>query len=255
MTPSTDPRPGAGLPAADLAGAPRALRFQTLEKLEVKAPVDRLAFIADLCRDKVVLDIGCLDETALFKRETHHWLHGRIAASAREVIGIDSSAGIPAQGIRTAPHAIIHRGNAMSIDPALVQDKSVEVVVAGEFIEHVPDVLQFLESLRRLLPGRELVLSTPNGISFANSLLGCIGREAQHPDHLANFSFKILHTICHRAGLQAWEIRPYRFFATEMILTSTGMRRAAARSAESFIRGVERVFPLLSFGYIVRARL
>lgn len=143
----------------------------------------------------------------------------------------------------------------MSIDPELVQDKGIDVVVAGEFIEHVSDVLNFLAGLRRLLPGRELILSTPNGISFANSLLGCIGREAQHPDHLANFSFKILHTICHRAGFQAWEITPYRFFATEMILTSTGMRRAAARSAETVIRGVERAFPLLSFGYIVRAQL
>ncbi len=255
MNPPPGPQSGIGLPIASLVGKPKALRFQTLERLEVKPPVERLSFISELCRDRVVLDVGCLDETALFKRETQHWLHGRIAELAREVIGVDSSPRIPAEGIRTAPHAIIHRGDAMSIDPGFVRDKGIEVVVAGEFIEHVPDVLHFLASLRRLLPGRELILSTPNGISFANSLLGCIGREAQHPDHLANFSFKILHTICHRAGFQAWEITPYRFFATEMILTSTGMRRTAARGAQTFIRGVERAFPLLSFGYIVRAHL
>ena len=32
--------------------------------------------------NKVVLDIGCFDETALGKRGTPHWLHGRILAKA-----------------------------------------------------------------------------------------------------------------------------------------------------------------------------
>lgn len=252
---SSNPNGQSGRRDAGPTSPPPALRFETLEKLTVRSPVDRLTYMSELCRDKVVLDIGCLDETALVKRDTQFWLHGRIAELAREVIGVDSSAQIPEQGIRTSARSVIHRGDATAIDPALIRDRSIETVVAGEFIEHVPDALHFLVNLRGLLPGCELILSTPNGVSFANSLLGSIGREAQHPDHLANFSFKILHTICTRAGFPAWEITPYCFFATEMILTSSGMRRVAARGAQTFIRAVERAFPLLSFGYVVRTRL
>lgn len=230
-------------------------RYTTLERLQVRRPVDRLDFVSGLCRDRVVLDIGCLDETALVKRDTRHWLHGRIAQLARQVVGVDSSDRLPPEGLATAANARIHRGDATALDPALLRSAPIDLVVAGEFIEHVNDPLHFLARLRQALPGCELVLTTPNGPSAANALMACIGREAQHPDHLANFSFKILHTLCRRAGFAQYDIRPYRFFATEMILGSSGARRAAAVAAQGGIRGVEQLFPLLSFGWIVRARL
>ncbi|MDZ4313849.1 MAG: hypothetical protein U0989_03665 [Azonexus sp.] len=62
----------------------------------------------------------------------------------------------------------------------------------------------------------------------------------------------ILNTLCMRAGFQAWEIIPYRFYATEMILRSRGARRLFVSQVQGAIRQVERLFPLLSFGYIVR---
>jgi hypothetical protein len=58
-----------------------------------------------------------------------------------------------------------------------------------------------------------------------------------------------------RAGFQDWDIVPYRFYATEMILQTKGMRRAFVILVERCIRVVEQFFPLLSFGYIVRAKL
>ena len=235
--------------------APWRPAYTTLEKVPVSRPVDRLDHIESLCRDKVVLDIGCLDETALVKRDTQHWLHGRIARVARQVVGVDASERIPEGGLETGPASRIHRGDAMRLDQALVQSAPFDLVVAGEFIEHVSDPLKFLAHLRRALPGRELVLSPPNGPSAANALMALIGREPQHPDHLANFSFKILHTLCRRAGFDAFEIRPYRFYATEMILRSDGFARLAARGAEAGIRALERLCPLLSFGWIVRAQL
>lgn len=157
--------------------------YTTLEKLAVSRPVDRLAHIEAWCRDKVVLDIGCLDETALVKRDTQHWLHGRIARVARQVVGVDASERIPEGGLQTGPASRIHRGDAMRLDPALVRSAAFDVVVAGEFIEHVSDPLQFLAHLRSALPGRELVLSTPNGPSAANALvaLACVRALRQRP--------------------------------------------------------------------------
>lgn len=228
------------------------LLYESLEKLAPPGPVDRLNFLAGACREKVVLDIGCYDETALIKVDTAHWLHGRIAAVARQVIGVDNSAKIPEEGLRTAANAMIHRGNGADPDLPDAYAAAVQVIVAGEFIE---SPLAFLHALKVKFPGRELLLSTPNGGQFANTLMGVFGREVQHHDHLQVFTYKILNTLCLRAGLSEWQIIPYRFYATEMILTSTGAKQLAARAVQGFIRLVERCFPLLSFGYIVRARL
>lgn len=231
------------------------LSYKSLERLRPGRPVNRLDWIATRCAGKVVLDIGCYDETALVKRETMHWLHGRLAESAKRVVGVDSSTKIPAEGLSTAENAIIHRGDAVHLDSVLSSSEDYDVIVAGEFIEHIESPLDFLRSIKSRFPGRQLVISTPNGVCFANTLLGSIGREVQHPDHLHNFTYKVLNTLCLRAGFQRWEIIPYRFYATEMILSSQGAKRAAAIATESFIRGVERIFPLLSFGYIVDVRI
>lgn len=231
------------------------LNYDTLERIRVGQPVDRVDFIAGRCRGRTVLDVGCYDETALIKRGTGDWLHGRICATARRVVGVDNSAAIPPEGIATAPNGRILRGDGVRPGPAVLAAAEFDIVVAGEFIEHLENPLEFLRNLRAALPGRELLLSTPNGASHANGLLGNFGREAQHPDHLQVFTYKTLATLCRRAGLPEWDLVPYRFFATEMILRSTGMKRLAARVVERGIRLVERIAPLRSFGYIIVARL
>lgn len=228
------------------------IAYETLERLHVGHPVDRVGFIAERCRGKRVLDIGCLDETALDKHDTDEWLHRRIGALATEVIGIDLSERLPAEGVVTGPNSRIMKGDGTNPD---VAPESVDIIVAGEFIEHIENPLRFLSRIRLSYPGRELVISTPNGISFANALLGTIGREAQHHDHLLTSTYKTLNTLCRRAGFQDWEIIPYRFYATEMLLRSTGLKRMAVKVVEAIIRAYERIFPLRSFGYVVRITL
>ena len=233
---------------------PPKINYATLAKLTVKRPVDRLAYISNLCKSKLVLDIGCFDETALNKRNTEHWLHGRISKNARQVIGIDCSSIIPDEGIRTSETSKIFRGDGTDIPPEYLKN-NFDIVVAGEFIEHIENPLSFFKNMKKKFPGQTLLISTPNGACFANMLLGTIGREVQHPDHLHIFSYKILNTLCMRANFQDWEIIPYRFYATEMILQSNGMQKILVIVVERFIRLVEKMFPLLSFGYVVHAKL
>lgn len=228
-----------------------SLSYDPLERLHVRSPVDRVSFISELCREKRVLDIGCFDETILAKQDTKHWLHGRISAVASRVIGIDNSTHIPPEGVRTGPNSLIIKGNGA--DPDVPDD--VDIIVAGEFIEHIENPLEFFRNLRRRYPGKEMVISTPNGSSFANTLLGVFRREAQHPDHLQIFTFKILNTLCMRMGFPEWELIPYHFQATDMILNSRGAKRAAAVAVQGLVGVVERVCPLLSCGYILRVKL
>lgn len=231
------------------------LKYETLEKLQVQRPVDRLDFISENCTNKTVLDIGCFDETALVKRETQYRLHGRLAKKAKRVVGVDNSVKIPQEGINTGTNATIYRGDGVHIDESLIGQIEFDLIVAGEFIEHIENPLDFLRSMKEKYAGCELIISTPNGVSFANTVLGLIKREVQHHDHLHNFTYKILNTLCIRSGITSWDIIPYRFYATEMILNSTGAKRALVVLVERAIRLVEYLFPLLSFGYIVRIRV
>lgn len=228
------------------------LAYRTLESVRPARPVDRVGYIAARCAGKRVLDIGCLDETALAKRTTDEWLHARIAAQAVSVTGVDLSDHLPDDGLVTAPNAFIMKGDGTR-PPVAAED--IDIVVAGEFIEHLENPLDFLREMQRRYAGRELIISTPNGTSFANGLLGTFGREAQHHDHLLTSTYKTLNTLCRRAGVREWEILPYRFYATEMLLQSSGVFRLVVQAGQVVIRLVERIAPLRSFGYIVRIAL
>lgn len=230
------------------------MKYETLERICVEKPVDRLNYIESVCRGKIVLDIGCYDETALVKVDTRHWLHGRIASVAKRVVGVDNSAKIPVDGLRTAPNAIIYREDGSAVSDHLMGE-DLQVIVAGEFIEHIENPIKFLSDLGRRYPGRELIITTPNGVQFANTLLGMIGREAQHHDHIHVFTYKVLNTLCLRSEIAEWKIIPYHFSATEMILMSSGARKLLAIIAQALIRCVERLFPMLSSGYVVHISL
>lgn len=231
------------------------LTYESFEKLKVGKPVDRLSYISAACTGKIVLDIGCFDETALGKRGTKHWLHGRILQVATEVFGIDISDKIPAEGVVTGPNGRILRRDAVKLDLSGIPVEQIQMIVAGEFVEHIESPMDFFRQVKQKLSGRDLLISTPNGVCFANTLMGAIGREVQHPDHLHNLTYKTLNTQCLRAGFESWEIVPYHFYATEMILASTGAKKMFVKLVQACIRGVEWCLPLLSFGYIVRIRV
>ena len=94
---------------------------------------------------------------------------------------------------------ILH-GDGVDIAYEVIQSEKFEIIVAGEFIEHIENPLRFFRNMKQAFPV-ELIISTPNGSCFANTLLGSIGCEVQHPDHLNTFSFKILNTLCRACRL------------------------------------------------------
>lgn len=235
------------------------LRYEPLERLQVERPVDRIRFVASQCRGRTVLDLGAMDETAFSsKRGRGTWLHEAIAASASRVIGIDNSPEVPERGLPTAPNAQIRRGDVMALDSWLgANDFVPEIVVAGELIEHLPNPLQFLRSLAAIerLRGCTLILTTPNATAVHNVAVGLLSRESTHHDHLCILSYKTLNTLFRRAGFSQWRIVPYRAAFTEMRARNPGARGTLVAAGEKAINVIEWLFPLLSFGYVVVARL
>ena len=235
------------------------LTYEPLERLSVPRPVDRIEFVAAACRGRTVLDLGAMDETAIAsKRGRGTWLHEAISATASRVIGIDNSEAVPESGLVTSTNAEIRRGDVMAIDRWLEANAfAPEVVVAGEVIEHLPNPLQFLQSLVAIerLRGRKLILTTPNATALHNVAIGLLSRESTHHDHLCILSFKTLHTLCRRAGLASWNIVPYRAAFTEMRARNVGVRGVVVAAGERAVNALEWLFPLLSFGYVVEATI
>lgn len=233
---------------------PTKLRYEPLEPLRVPRPVDRVERVVELCRGRRVLDLGCLDETAQVKRAGREWLHARIAEVATEVLGVDSSTTLPEGGLVTSPTSRIVPGDVTALD-GLRQDLGrFDLVVAGELIEHLPDVQAFLTQVKRLFPGKSLVFTTPNATSIGNVVLAFADRESNHRDHVAIFSFKTLHTLCERARFDDFGIEPYHTYFTEMVLRNPGPRATLVRGFELIARTTESFAPLLAFGFVVHVR-
>jgi hypothetical protein len=243
----------------DPGSSGQRLRYTPLEAISLNRPVDRIKYIVSACADRRVLDLGAMDETAWkSKRGRGTWLHEEIARVARGVEGVDNSAMVPQDGLATAENALIRRGDIEDLGRLITELGEVpDIVVAGELIEHMENPLRFLRSFAQLprLAGRELMLSTPNATALHNFLIGLARRESTHHDHLCILSYKTLTTLCRRAGFSTWQIIPYYSRFTEMQERHSGLARFAVLAVERIINCLEWLFPLLSFGYVVRIRL
>ncbi len=235
------------------------LRYTPLEAIPLNRPVDRIKYIVSACAGRRILDLGAMDETAWkSKRGRGTWLHEELARVAHRVEGVDNSPMVPPDGLITAPNAIIRRGDIEDLGRLITElDEAPDTVIAGELIEHMENPLRFLQRFTETprLAGSELILSTPNATALHNVLVGLARRESTHQDHLCILSYKTLTTLCRRAGFSNWQIIPYYARFTEMQERHSGLTRLAVLVVERVINCLEWLFPLLSFGYVVRIQL
>lgn len=234
------------------------LRYSALERLQVPRPVDRLSFLAARAQGKCVFDLGALDETAIdTKRDSGDWLHQRLCESASRVVGIDNSSRLPADGLETCNGGRIIHADIFDLSPVVERFGRPDVIVAGELIEHLPDTSGFLRSLQEspALRGVEFVFSTPNACSWHNVMVGMVGRESMHQDHLQIYSYKTLRTLFDRAGIELEQLVPCHARFQEMISASRGARATAIRAVQWMVNRCESMAPVLSAGWIGVARL
>jgi SAM-dependent methyltransferase len=136
-------------------------RQAALDSVEVLRPRDRIEFVADVVRDRRVLDVGCVDHFEGASSDPA-FLHRVVASSARECLGLDiEEAGLEAlaaSGFEVACVDVTSRS-----DRARLAGRSFEVIVAGEVIEHLAQPEALFELGDELLtPDGTLVITTPN---------------------------------------------------------------------------------------------
>lgn len=234
------------------------LAYSALERVPLRRPVDRVAQIERRAAGKRVFDLGALDETAFeSKQDNGRWLHARLCRVAREVIGMDNSPKVPRNGLVTAANGRIINADIYSLERMVELHGAPDVIIAGELIEHLPDTLGFLQSLRRCraLEGVELVFSTPNACCWHNILIGLLKRESTHQDHLQVYSYKTLRTLFDRAGIDLIALDPYYARFDEMIEQARGVKRLATKGFQAVVNTLEWLTPMLGGGWVGVARL
>lgn len=239
---------------------------QAFQRILVGRPVYRLEYTSDKCVGKKVFDLGCLDETAYTVKQgtsANYWLHRRIAEKAQWVVGIDNSPLVPDEGLQTFENAVIVRADVfdlLSVEATLNGEHhtvaDADVIVAGELIEHLPNVMQFLSQFKsEQLPGKLLVMSTPNATSAYNSIMALFRWESCHEDHIGVYSYKVLSNVLKKCGFRQFRIVPYHLSIPEIQIKSRGMIRLASIMFEKAVRVIEWMFPLKASGYIIEVHL
>lgn len=231
------------------------LKYTPVEKISVHKTVSRIQYIKAACNGKNVLDLGCYDETALIKRHSVEYLFDEISSVSKTHIGVDNSPALPKEGLILNEREKILFGDIYDLEDLDINFNAIDIIIAGELIEHLPDTLKFFLSLKKSFAGKRLICSTPNTTSFSNILLSFFSRESAHQDHLQVYSYKTLNTLCQRSGFNSWHIVPYHVKFSEMIMNSAGVKKKVVSACETVVNGIEKVFPMTAGGYIIDVTL
>lgn len=184
--------------------------------------IDKRRFLLDYCKDKNVLDIGCINHT--FEATTSlDWLHGQLKSVARNLVGLDYEAEI-VKRLNSKGWNII-AADAQNFDLRKKYPQGFDVIVASEVIEHLVNPGSFLECVKKHLKSNGvLLLTTPHayGLAFFIEVL-LFGEEIINDDHTMTFSKKNIIWLLKKCGFEVKEFH-YLIQDTSRIHTSLGKK-------------------------------
>lgn len=243
----------------DVSTGPEAItQLEMTHRLPRARVVDRVPFLVEAVRGRRAAHLGFVDTGCWQLHERLDlWIHAHLDRAAAHLVGID----VDEAGVERARANGYEAYRADGRDPdalASLPIDPVEVVVAGEVIEHIDDVGSFLSGLRPLVePGGRLVLTTPNASGLLNSVAAVAGYEVNHPDHVVLFSWYTLSNVLARHGWVVEEVATYVPKVKDMA-GLTGRARLLGRGA-AVLLATERLLgrlgrPFAADGLIVVAR-
>ncbi|MEA2143115.1 MAG: hypothetical protein QOI64_1545 [Solirubrobacteraceae bacterium] len=186
-----------------------ALADAIWEALPADAAPERFAqrrafLLAHVQAGETVLDLGC--GAGEFS--------AALAAAGARPIGVDVAAEALRRAAARAPDLDLRRWR--DGEPLPLEDSSVDVVWAGEVVEHVADVAPWLSEVRRVLrPRGTLLLTTPHHGPLELLRLALSPRRfAEHfeprSDHLRFFSPRTLRTLLDDLGFDVAQLQVRR---------------------------------------------
>ncbi|MEW6278106.1 MAG: methyltransferase domain-containing protein [Candidatus Eremiobacterota bacterium] len=167
--------------------------------------------LAELCRGKRVLHLGCVDAGHMQEQiRAGTLLHLKLLEVAAEVWGLDLDAeGIQAMQRMGIPNLLAGNVESLHEVPAL-QGQSFDVVLASEVLEHVQNPGLFLESIKPWVrTGAKFVLTIPHAFSFDVAWYLLRNVEQVHPDHNYWFSYRTIRTLLEKSGYRLDDVALY----------------------------------------------
>lgn len=209
--------------------------------------VGRDDFLVSLARGKQVLHLGCVDHPLLDERlRTGQLLHQKLAGAATKLWGVD----LDAEGIRKLreEHRIADLlvCDAEHLEAVASIVGRVDLVVAGEILEHVHNPGLVLKSVHAILASHgTLVVTVPNALGLRVWLHGLRGRESVHPEHVAYFSPYTTYNVLQKLGFDVEELLSYWYPST---------RRGVNLVKQLVVGGLTKRLPFMGDGVIAVAR-
>lgn len=167
---------------------------------------DRVSVILDACAGKRVLHLGCTNSPYTAQSlEGDMLLHSRLSEVAAVVHGFDNDSE-SLDLMRKAGYDNLHIADLEKLSEIAFKE-DIEVIVAGEIIEHLSNPGLFLEGVKTLMgPQTTLLITTINaysGLRYIQYVLRGRGGlvEPVHPDHVAYYSYSTLRLLLQRYEL------------------------------------------------------
>ncbi len=162
---------------------------------------NRNDWIAQHCKDKHVIHIGCTDSMMTQNHlQNGLFLHEILTKNSYSVIGLD----IDRTGIQFMKNSLNY-DNVMFGDAERLSKyihKRFDVIVACDVIEHFNNPGLFFSEAKKCLLQNEggiIILSFPNSLSIKNIVSAIIRRkETNHPNHVSCYSPMCIEEICRR---------------------------------------------------------
>jgi len=167
------------------------------QNIQTKIRIQTLMELAGNLKDKTVLDMGASKITITEK------------LNAKKIITLDVS-----------DEKDINIKCDLNEDKIPLKDNSVDIILAGELIEHIPNTLFFLSECKRILKKNGfLILSTPNICSLKERIRMLFGElpgqcsryshrgEDKYNTHVRNFNLKEISKAMDLSGLKIIEAR------------------------------------------------
>lgn len=178
-------------------------KFIVAKNIRKNKPVEKVGFICNYCKEKKVLDLGCVRHSADYSLNDPNWLHRKIKEVADSVLGVDYLQD-EVRKLRAKNYDIIYGDVTRDLDI----DDSFDVIVAGDLIEHLTNFDCFFQNILRLLKSDGvLILTTPNPF-YSDLFFYCIFKKniIVNPEHTCFIDPITLNQLISRYNLEIEEI-------------------------------------------------
>jgi hypothetical protein len=160
----------------------KAYDAKMLHTIPPAPAVDREVYILECVKGKVVLDIGASGP-----------MHEAIKQTAKDCYGIDLH----------APAGDHYFSINLDTAASLPSIEGLEIVVAGEVLEHLDNAGHFLDLLRKY--DCPIILTVPNAFNMVGFNSAKIGTEIVNPEHVCYYSYWTLTVLLKKHGFRTIE--------------------------------------------------